>query len=129
VRELPQLPVGVGGTEALLDVEQRGELTRVCRCRRVKFTLINGDAHAVPGLQPQSVSGRHGRERVEVIGAGGCADLVDVPHVPPFRQGTVMFVESGQRGLPVLAGRRPPERGGDGARGDGEEAAGRDVRG
>jgi hypothetical protein len=29
VRELPQLPVGIGGTQALLDVEQGGQETRV----------------------------------------------------------------------------------------------------
>jgi hypothetical protein len=129
VRELPQLPVGVGGAEALLDVEQGGQQARVRRRRRVEFLRIDGDAHAVPGLQPQSASGRHGRERAEVIGAGGRADLVDVPHVAPFGQGPVVLVERGQRAQPVLARRRPPERGGNGPRGDGEESAGRDARG
>jgi hypothetical protein len=89
------------------------------------FLAAQRDASA---LQLQSVPGRQGGQHVEVISACLSADLVDVAHVASFGQGTVMFVECGQRGLPVLAGSRPPQCRGRGAHRGGEEPAGRDIR-
>ncbi len=104
MRELAKLPVRVGRAEALFDVKERGQLARVRRRSGVELVLVNRDAHAVPVFEPQSVGGRQGGQRVEVIGAGWRADLVEVAHVAPFGQGPVVIVEGGERGLPVLAG-------------------------
>ena len=74
VRELAQLPVRVGRAEALFDVEQGGQLTRVRRRSGVEFIWVNGDAHAIPVLELQSVCGRQGRPRAEVISTRRRAD-------------------------------------------------------
>jgi hypothetical protein len=127
VRELAQLPVRVGRAKTLFDGEEGGQLTRIRRRGRVEFVRVYGDPHAVPVLQLQSVCGRQRGKRAEVISARRRTDLVDVAHVAPFGQGSVMFVERGERGLPVLAGGRPPQRRRRGAHRGGEESAGRDV--
>ena len=74
VRELAQLSVRVGRAEPLFDVEQGGQLTRVRRWSGVKFIRVNCDAHAIPVLELQSVCGRQGRQRAEVISTRRRAD-------------------------------------------------------
>ncbi len=128
MRKLAQLPVRIGGAQPLLDVEERGQFPGIGRRRGIEFLGVDGDPDAVPVLQLKPAGGGGAGERLEGVGPGRRADLVQVAHIPPLRPGAVVLVERGQGRKPVLAGRRTPQRGRRSACREGEKPAWRDVR-
>jgi hypothetical protein len=51
VRELTQLTVRVGSSQAFFGVEQRGQVARVGRRCGIEFLRVDGDPHAIPVLE------------------------------------------------------------------------------